>query len=339
MSHGILNLRDFVYGLVGQGKDWHGLTQERQGPLTPEMFPVFIEKEMGGKNDDGTYTPTPDEHRLFTLDDGKAVGKSFNPKSFGYILPQVAWGMIESALEGTNYTIERVGMLWDRSFWFVSVSLDELKEIAREGEAFQLNFSGGLDGNDSPQGELSHIRAVCWNTISASRRSGEYLFKIRQTSHSHDKLADAKSEVEKAVGLAGLFNKTLAQLEQQECSVDVARFAYAGEKARQGGDFRITKTKSGDNRQNRSRNEVDELVSLFESGDGNRGETRADLLNGMTQLLTRGRKDSKKNIWTKVASSEFGGNANRKAEFLNVLTDEEDFQLLIGEGKEAMATK
>jgi len=334
MSHGITNLRDFVYGLVGQGKDWHGLTQERQGPLTPELFPIMEEEEIITKG--GVILPWK---VLTSKDDGKPCGIPFNPKSFGYILPQVAWGMIESALEGTNFTIERMGMLWDRSFWFVSVSLDELKEIARKGEAFQLNFSGGLDGNDSPQGELSHIRAVCWNTISASRRTGEYLFKIRQTSHSHDKLADAKSEVEKAVGLAGLFNKTLAQLEEQECSVDVARFAYAGDIARHGGDFKITKVKSGEARQNRSRNTVDELVSLFESGDGNNGETRADLLNGMTQLLTRGRKDSKKNIWTTVASSEFGGNADRKAEFLNALTDEEDFAALVSEGEEALATK
>jgi hypothetical protein len=333
MSHGIINTRDFVYGLQGQGTDWHGLTQERQGPLTPQLFPLMEEEEIITRS--GVVLPWK---VLTSKDDSQPCGIPFNPKSFGYILPQVAWGMIEQALSGTHYTVERMGMLWDRSFWFVSVSLDELKEIARQGEAYQLNFSGGLDGNDSPQGELSHIRAVCWNTISASRRSGEYMFKIRQTSHSHDKLADAKSEVEKTVGLAALFNKTLAQLEAQKCTVDVARHAYAGDVARHGGDFRITKTKSGVNRENRSRNTVDELVSLFESGKGNSGETRADLLNGMTELMTRGRKDSKKNIWTTVASSEFGGNANRKATFLNYLTDEDEFSSLIEEGKEALAT-
>lgn len=336
MSHGIISIRDFVYGLEGQGKDWHGLTQERQGPLTPQLFPEFQERELFYFDDDGNKNLHSDKI-LITKDDGKACGKPFNPKSFGYILPQVAWGMIEQALEGTNYTIERVGMLWDRSFWFVSVSLDELKEIARKGEAFQLNFSGGLDGNDSPQGELSHIRAVCWNTISASRRSGEYLFKIRQTSHSHDKLEDAKSEVEKAVGLAALFNKTLAQLESQECSVDIARFAYAGEIARHNGDFTVTKTKGGENRENRSRNTVNELVSLFQSGDGNNGETMADLLNGFTQLHTRGRKETKKNIWTQVASSEFGTAADRKAEFLTVLTDDKDFGMMVEEGREVLA--
>jgi hypothetical protein len=297
------------------------------------MFPEMEEQEVMTKG--GVILPYK---ILIAKDDGQPCGPCFNPKSFGYILPSVAWGMVEEALLGTDYTVERIGMLWNRSFWFVSVSLDELKAIAKKGENFQLNFSGGLDGNASPQGELSHIRAVCWNTISASRRTGEYLFKIRQTSHSHDKLADAKAEVEKAVGMATLFNKTIEQLANTACSVDTARFAYAGEIARHGGDFRITKTKKGEERENRSRNTVVELVNLFENGDGNNGESMADLLNGFTQLHTRGRKETKKNIWTQVASSEFGTAADRKADFLNVICDTGDFELMVGEGKEALAT-
>lgn len=333
MSHGITNLRDFVYGIEGQGTDWHGLTKERPAPLTPQLFPEMEESQILLPN--GNILPW---RVLVAKDDGQPCGMPFNPKSFGYILPQIAWARIEEALEGTNYTVERMGMLWDRSFWFVSVSLDEFKEIARPGENFQLNFSGGLDGNTSPQGELSHIRAVCWNTISASRRSGKYLFKIRQTSHSKDKLEQAKSEVEEAVGMAALFNKVLTSLEEKECSVDVARLAYAGELARHNADFTIGKNKDGSARENRARNTVDELVELFRGGDGNHGETRADLLNGMTQMFTRGRKETKKNVWSIVASSEFGGNADRKANFMNVISDDDEFSLLLNEGKEALAT-
>lgn len=332
MSHGIKNNRDFVFGLNGQGKDWHGLTIEMPA-LSRELFPIMGEEVL--QTASGKVTPW----RVLTAgDDGLPCGNPFNPKSFGYILPQRAWEMVEGALAGTHYKVERMGMLWDRSFWFVSISLDELKAIARDGEAFQLNFSGGLDGNNSPQGELSHIRAVCWNTISASRRSGEYLFKIRQTINSGSRLDEAKDEVEKAVGMAMVFNKTLATLESQECKIDVARYAYAGDVVRHGGDFKISvSSKTGEEKENRSRNTVSELVNLFERGAGNKGETRADVLNGYSEFLTRGRKDSKKNIWSQVASSEFGGNADRKAAFLDCLTDEEDFASLCEDGKAALA--
>ena len=332
MSHGISNERCFVYGLQGQGNDWHGLTIEKPAPLTRELFPLMEETELQTKG--GLVLPW---RVLLAKDDGKPCGAPFNPKSFGYILPQQAWDMVMGALAGTKFSVERVGMLWDRSFWFVSVSLDELKEIAREGEMFRLNFSGGLDGNDSPQGELSHIRAVCWNTISASRNTGEYLFKIRQTIHSKDKLADAKKEVEKAVGLAALFNKTLGQLEAEPCKVKTARFAYAGNLAQHNADFTIGTAKDGLPKENRARNTVNELMDLFTNGDGNTGETRADLLNGFTQYFTRGRKDSKRNKWSILASSEFGGNADRKAEFLECLTDTNKWKAMVEAGENALA--
>lgn len=333
MGHGIAEkTRDFVFGLVGQGTDWHGLTQEKD-KLVKEMFPGMEEQEL--LTSKGIKTPW---RVLCATDDSKPCGKPFDPTSFGYILPARAWEMVESALSGTHYKVERMGMLWDRSFWFVSISLDELKALARPGEKFQLNFSGGLDGNNSPQGELSHIRAVCWNTISASRRTGEYLFKIRQTINSGDRLEEAHKEVEKAVGMAALFNKTLTQLESQPCKIETARYAYAGEISRRGSDFKIVVSKkTGEEKENRARNTVGELVKLFESGDGNHGKTRADLLNGFTQLYTRGRKESKKNIWRAVESSEFGVNADRKAAFLDTLCDEDDFKAMVEEGKEALA--
>jgi hypothetical protein len=335
MSHGIDNKRCFVYGLQGQGTDWHGLTQERPAPLTRELFPTVREEVL----QTASGIVLPQWKILIANDDNQACGNPFNPNTFGYILPARAMEMVEAALAGTNYTVERMGMLWDRSFWFASIALDELKAVARKGESYQLNFSGGLDGNNSPQGELSHIRAVCWNTISASRRTGDYLFKIRQTINSGNRLDEAKAEVEKTVGMAKIFNETLAQLESTPCTVDIARFAYAGEVAQRGGDFKVNVSKkTGEEKENRARNTVNELVTLFQTGAGNHGDTRADLLNGFTQLLTRGRKDSKKNIWSQVASSEFGCNADRKAEFLGTITDEDSFSEMIDQGKEALAT-
>lgn len=339
MSHGIETTRDFVLG-IGENRDWHGLTQKREKlgrSSFPEFTPHFIEAN-------GKRLPW---QVLMTEDDGGVCGAPFNPDSFGYILPQKAFDLVTEALSGTGFTVERVGMLWNRSFWFVSVSLDELKTVSREGEAFRLNFSGALDGSDSPQGELGHIRAVCWNTISLSRASGKRLFRIRQSKNSFSKLDQAKADVEAAVGMAAVFNKTLDSLKSKPATELQARQAFAGEVARaivktQGGDlkeaFATGTTKSGAKRESRALGQVDDLVSLFQSGDGNKGESRADILNGFTQLHTRGgMADSTKNPWKAIASSEFGNGAERKARFLTTLENEKEFKGLLSDGKTALA--
>lgn len=331
--------RDFVYGLAGQGKDWHGKTIEHpelKKELFPEFTPHFL--TLGDQT-----TPW---QVLVTEDDGKPVGQPFDPDSFGYILPQKAWDMVMESLGGSRFTVERMGLLWDRSFWFVSIHLDEFATVARPGEKFRLNFSGALDGKASPQGELSHIKAVCWNTISASRATGEKLFRIRQSKFSHNRLDAAKADVEKAVGMAEIFNRTLAQMESKPATENVARQAFAGEIARNimrtgaaiDEVFVGGKTKSGGRRESRALNQVESLVGLFKAGLGNKGETRADILNGFTEFFTRGgTEDSQRNTMKAIASSEFRGNADRKAEFFNALSDEDSFGELTEIGKNALA--
>lgn len=333
MGHGIANTNlDFIFGLKGQGKDWHGLTIEKDGPLHRDMFPIHTPAPLSvnGK-------PTPWEILMSDDFNGEPAycGQPFDPNTFGYILPQQAMAMVEEALEGTSYTVERLGMLWDRSFWFVSVSLDELKEVSRPGELFRLNFSGGFDRANSPQGELSNIRAVCWNTISYSRMTGERLFRVKQSANSKAKLDAAKADVERAVGMAKIFNVVMADMEAKPASEDEAVFAYAGELSRAGADFTIKTKDDGTPRQNKARNTVGELVELFKTGDGNQGSTRADVLNGFTQLFTRGRKDTTKSPWRAIASSEFQGNATRKAEFASILSDDKQYKKLVAEGKSA----
>lgn len=338
MASGILS-RDFVYGLTGQGKDWHGKTIEKS-TLSSADFPSFRPEfvECMGKRLPWQV--------LLSEDDETPCGIPFNPETYGYVLPQKAFGMVTEALEGTRYTVERLGMLWNRSFWFVSVALEDFASVARPGEAFRLNFSGALDKSDIVQGELSHIKAVCWNTISASRASGKRLFSVRSSKNSARRLSDAKADVEIAVGMAEIFNRTMAKMETKEATVEQARQAYAGEVARKialngkaiADAFKTGETKSGNKRESRGLNLVNDFVELFQRGDGNKGETRADILNGFTQRMTRGGGvDSTKDEWKAIGSSEFGGNADRKADFFNTLADDREFKKLCTDGKDALA--
>lgn len=331
MSSGIETPRDFVKGIHQSEKDWHGLTEYVEAPLTPELFPIIVPAQLSSP-----FGPI-DRYVLISRDDNKPCGEPF-AKSFGYLLPQTIWKMIEEALAGTAYTVERMGMLCNRALWFVSVKLDELASVSRPGEKFNFGFSGGLDGSMSPNGYVSHTRIVCMNTLRLSQKTGNRLFCIRQSAKSHEKLDSAKADVERAIGMVQIFNTVYEQLGNTFCSVDTARAAYAGEIALAGGDFsRKVSKKTGEEKESRARNTVDELVSLFESGIANGGNTKADLLNGFTEFGTRGRKDTTKSVLSQVESSEFGGMAERKNRFFELVTDEGDFENLIARGKAALA--
>ncbi len=308
MAHGIQDKnRDFVKAGVSTETDWHKLTVSTGKPLQAADFPEMEGRELQFMAEDG-FKPLSIGGNVWrvpvTADDGLPCGKPYG-ESFTLFTPRQGFELVESILGGTDYEIERIGLLWNRSKWFVSAYLRELASLAPKGEKFQLNFSGGIDGSMSPQCELSHIRAVCWNTISLSRLQGEILFKRKLTKGFESALDCTKPEIEKAVGMARLFREAMGKAEEKDCHVQTAREIYAGaigEKAE-----KLTTT---------ARNTVDGLTALFQRGDGNKGRTLADVVNGFTQFGTRGFETTRKDTFTRIESSEFGGMADRKAEFV-----------------------
>ena len=309
MAHGILE-RDFVMAGLSTETDWHKKTVSKGAILCAADFPEMEGRELQFMGEDG-FKPLSIGGNVWrvpvTTDDGLPCGKPYG-ESFTLFTPRQGFQLVESILGGTDYEVERIGLLWNRSKWFVSAYLRELASIAPKGEKFQFNFSGGIDGSMSPQCELSHIRAVCWNTISLSRLQGEILFKRKLTKGFDTALECAKPEIEKAVGMARLFREAMGKAEEKPCHVQTAREIYAGaigEKAE-----KLTTT---------ARNTVDGLTALFQRGDGNNGRTLADVVNGFTQYGTRGFETSRKDTFTRLESSEFGGMADRKAEFVRTI--------------------
>jgi len=333
MSHGIYNpKRDFQ---IAETQAWHKLTKIGKPKLEdfPEIkaMPLFF---YGGKE---VVFGNRKFHVPVSMDDMLPVAPPFcgetivdeteagceakeKDKRGTYILftPREAWAWVAGELAGTNYDVSSIGMLWNRSFWFIGVTLSELKSMTvgdgRQSN-FQLNFSGGLDRSVSPQCELSSILPVCWNTISLSRASGKILFHERATKNFSDRLEASKGEVEKAVGMAAVFKAAMDGLAANECNENRAKEIFAG--------FITPEIEAGDKLKmsTRGENTVKELVHLHTNGIANRGQTEFDLLNAYTQLLTHG---SATPFGRRFASSEFGNNADSKSEFYNLLTTDRD---------------
>ena len=328
MAHGIYNKeRDFQ---IAEEVAWHKLTRVKKPEVAdfPEITPMPLHFN-GGKNmvygnrkffvpvamdDMLPVAPPYCGETILEVDDAGCPPKDKDIRGT-YILftPREAWQWVKDSLAGTEFDVKSIGMLWNRSFWFISTELTELKSLSvgyNDDTRFQLNFSGGLDRSVSPQCELSSIRAVCFNTISLSRSTGKILFHERATKHFSDRLAEAKSEIASAVGMTAVFAAAMNKLVEYPCNKERATNIFAGYLT----DYTTEKLSK------RTHNTIMELTSLHSNGLGNRGETEYDLLNAYTQQLTHGSVTSKTPIGRRFASSEFGNNADAKSDFYDLLT-------------------
>lgn len=345
MSHGLFTPRDFQKSL---NQAWYGLTTIGQPTRDsfPEIIPVPIYYQYEGKNMPVIMEPngrettpknatkavkgqllklkggeeTEDTAKEYYIpiakDDKLPVAPPYCKGTYTLFSPHQAWDWIADILAGTKYTVTSCGMLWNRNLWFISVSLDELKSLKCGGREtnFYFNFSGGLDRSMSPQAELNAFVVVCNNTLSASRAMGKPLFCERATKNFNTKLEAAKSEVEKAVGMAAVFQAAMDTMAKTPCNVDKAREVFAGYLVPDNGKEISTRAKGI----------IDNLTVLHRHGIGNQGKTEADLFNAFTELHTRGTDDSKKPLGSRFVSGEFGSSADAKADFYTVLTKDRD---------------
>ena len=315
-------MRDFQVGLQ---QAWHRQTVI-ETVITRDHFPIIVPAPL-------TYT-VGDQLRQWdgmsvpiAADDGLPVGTAFGA-SYSLFTPRDAMDYLQEVLAGTGYKVISLGMIFNRSRWFVSFELVELAGIAPAGESFILSASGGLDKSQSPMFNLCHVVQVCANTVRLAR-AGRALFSSKLTKGFAGRLEASRAALGEVVGMARIFNETLRGLEKAKATVDEARAVYAADLSEAGADLRSSRTA----------NTLEDLVAGFRNGRGNAGATRLDVLNGYTEVLGQGLAGSasKRDAFSRWESSEWGGNADRKAAFVDGITAPGGWDLMVSTGNGAMA--
>lgn len=322
MSSGLETSRDFQVGL---SRAWHNLTKLVE-VVGAEHFPEIVASPL-------TYTvgeelrEWPGMSVPISLDDGMPVGTA-SGESYTLFTPREAMAYLSEVLAGTGHKVESLGMIFNRSRWFATYSLDELQGVAPDGEAFKLTASGGLDKSQSPSFNLTHTVAVCANTVQVAR-SGRALFASKLTKGFSSRLEASRDALGETVGMARIWNETLRGLEATKATVNEARAVYAADLTGNGADLRSA----------RSSNLLDELVVGFQRGRGNAGATRYDALNGYTEVMGQGLvgSSSRRDAFSRWQSSEWGGNAGRKAAFAEIITAPGGWDRMVADGNEALA--
>lgn len=322
MSSGLETSRDFQVGLV---QAWHRTTIVKS-VVGASDFPEIIAAPLTYVTN-GELKPWPGMSVPVSADDGLPVGTAFGA-SYALFTPRDAMAYLSEVLAGTGHKIESLGMVFNRSRWFATFDLTELAGIAPAGEAFKLTASGGLDKSQSPMFNLTHTVAVCANTVRLAR-SGRALFSSKLTKGFSSRLEASRTALGEVVGMARIFNDTLRGLQARPATVDQARAVYASELVGSGADLRST----------RSNNLLDDMVAGFRSGRGNSGESRLDVVNGFTEVMGQGLAGSasRRDSFSRWESSEFGGNADRKAAFFEAITAPGGWDEMLSTGREAIA--
>lgn len=323
MSHGIMS-QDRVYSIE---PTWHKLETivasiTREG-IAPMLFELIRRKLSFADTRElitaEALVPSNDmSHILNIVED-----------SYASISNAQLFDVLSNALP-KGARIVTCGTLWDRHSVFFSIELAESARKGPRGEEYRTHFilSARHDGGEDVSFFDCSLRVVCANTLAmAKRERGSAKGRV---SLKHSKFAQLRL-VNFEQSIADLFERTdarmdaLAKLDTKPVSLGEARNFAAGFIAPSAG------------LSTRSFNQVETVTGFFSRGIGNRGETRYDLLNAGTQYWTRGDGSADTDRMKLFQSSEFGGFADRKADWFATLADDKEFKLTTQRGASVLA--
>lgn len=331
MAHNI-QARDVQYGTQ---MGWHNLTKVLP-VLTPEIcFPWGITLEPI------SYGVGPNQKQLgryvvpCATDDLLPLGKGVpvNLASYTVRTPQDLWKLRDEVTTGTENTVVSCGSVGSRSKFFISTKLVEIERLTlNDGTQTELllNSIGAIDKTLPEQHSISSIRIICQNTLEMSFLQDAVKFRYSHHINMNDRIAKDKPLIEAVAGLSAVVKAAFNTLIANKCDVARAERIYTGLVVSPGQD-EIAK---------RAENMIQQHVSCFRSGAGNSGSSEYDLLNGFSELRTKGYDGSKKSRFDTFETSEFGSYGASKSRLAEMLiSDREELDKVEARGRSLMQVR
>lgn len=340
MAHCIELPHDKVLSV--EGTEWHGLAEHLEVIGKEEVKPLFYKVtespalvEIDGQQISlENYKVLVADHRGIRddLEESEQLIPLHIPKA-GYkvIQNEEVWNVMEAALKDLGCSVTTAGTLERGKKFFISADIGE-KETIINGDKFcsYLNFVTSHDGTIAMNTYDSTIRIVCMNTLRWSMEAaGKVGFKV-----FHTKNADL------AMGNLGeLLNAILkGRTQLKEVMEYMATVKLSNEEAiaMAAGYFCISTDK--EEIATRSYNAATEIATLFSRGQGNKGETLYDLVNGATEYYTSGAGVGKAttSLGNRIYRSSMGSAADHKNAFVGMMADEETRKIAYRMGKAAL---
>jgi phage/plasmid-like protein (TIGR03299 family) len=242
--------------------------------------------------------------------------------SYGIIQNSQIWEAMQNALQGIPHQVVTTGSLGDSKRTFISIKLTAESDKYVRGDAFKsyLTFINSFDGFCTARLYGTDTRVVCQNTLDMSLGNKGFLdLSVKHTTNAAVRFNDMEKTVQAYLETKESHFANLASLAEKPMSLATAENVVAA--------FVKDDPKPGFSV--RAQNAGKEIVNLFLGGKGNKGETRYDLLNGVTEYYTH---NACKVPARSMLSNMFGAYAESKVEMLETLLDDAALNAMANRG-------
>jgi phage/plasmid-like protein (TIGR03299 family) len=187
--------------------------------------------------------------------------------------PAEFFSMLEKLYKGAP-VIDVAASLHAGAVYFALAKADAYK-VSNGDEIHEFHlWSNSLDNSRPMACQATTVRVVCANTLAMADSSGKRLFSVRNTSGGLERfqsMAEARMEAEQAHAQGRAVLNRLAALEMSK-----AEFAAFSE---------VLMPSKVDSKRDKARTARETMQMLFVEGSGNRGQTRFDGLNAVTEFV------------------------------------------------------
>lgn len=287
---------------------WAEAMKEALLDFTVEAAPLFHQTL------DGQLLPIEGKKAIRRTDNNKVLGVMSD--SYAFIQNQEAGDFLDSIIGAGQAVYDTAGSLQGGRKIFMQVELPGkmfLNSRPDDEVMKKILLFNSHDGSKALTCLITPIRVVCMNTLNAALGNCSNVFKVYHRKNFQSK----KDEAAKVLGLANAYYDDLQTvmdtLASQKVNVNyVENFVDT---------LMPSKKEDEEETSTRTQNRREQIVNLFESGRGNRGESKWDLYNAVTEYVDH-------HQGTRVSKNR----TNRSDEFANVDSELRFERALLGSG-------
>jgi hypothetical protein len=271
-------------------------------------------------------------HILTCSDDGKVVGRPFNPKTYSLLGNQKfldVIGQITSQLDkmGLKWEVVTTGTLYNRERQFLTVRIleDSMTTLQLDKNRKFCQFLNCLNSIPSNSGctvtfANNSFCVCCRNTFSHCLHGAdgtEFHVALKHTNGLAANLDDVPKLVECFFASNAALFANLKRFAAVGISTEDAEKYFAAFVGRIEGKNEDLTDKAILSA--RAANTVETLKGLFVNGKGNEGKTVVDMFQAVTEYYTHLSAGESDNAWKQFQSSEVGTGADAKQSFYSWL--------------------
>lgn len=231
---------------------------------------------------------------------------------------------------------ETAGSLFNgRKVWYLACIGDDIEvplETLGRGNADSykqyLLVVNRHDGKGSFLALTTGVKVVCQNTMNFAIDQATNVFRIRHTPQISERIEDTQKALQIAFTYRDRFRELMTELEAESFERNELRDYAASVMSDMRTTLEDAKTRLRDARKDVEPLEADvnTIEHLFEEGPGNKGETKGDALNAITDFLDHhrrryeGAKDARVRLEKRMDDTLWGDSARRKQRAVNLIT-------------------